>query len=57
VWVAVRRKDDELWLVPGDLSAYLKANGLEHTASEHWTGGPAKWDWGRVAYLLAPLRI
>ncbi len=58
-WIAVRRvrpDADELWLVPGDRAAQLKAQGLRGAPSEHWGNGPAKWDWARVAYLLAPPR-
>lgn len=57
VWIAVRRKDDELWLVPGDRAAQLKAEGLKDLVSEHWKNGPSRWDWDRIAYLLAPPRV
>jgi hypothetical protein len=57
VWVAVRRKSAELWLVPGDRSIQLKCHGLKAVPAEHWDGGPGAWDWERVAYLLAPPRV
>jgi hypothetical protein len=56
VWVAVRRRSDELWVVPGDAAVQLKGHGLRAVPSEHWSGGPGSWDWERVAYLLAPPR-
>lgn len=58
VWIAVRRKDDELWLVFGEWATELKANGLRglQGASEEdvWSfnGGPSKWDWYQIASLL-----
>jgi Holliday junction resolvase len=57
VWIAVRRKGDELWLIPGDRAAQLKSEGLKDIASEHWTNGPSRWDWDRIAYLLAPPKV
>ena len=57
VWVAVRRKASELWLIPGDRAVQLKAEGLRAVPSEMWSGGPGAWDWARIAHLLAPARI
>ena len=56
-WVAVRRKDDELWMVPGDHAAALKEHGLrpvlEGKVPGVWyDGGPARWSWDAVATLL-----
>jgi hypothetical protein len=58
VWICVRRKDDELWMVWGRWAAELKAHGLrglQMTPLDDlwmWNGGPARWDWTRIAQLL-----
>jgi hypothetical protein len=64
-WIGVRRLTkggprspaaDELWLIPGRLSAEARAGGLQcpevRAASCSWSGGPARWDWDAVARLL-----
>lgn len=65
-WVAVRRRcpsgprrepADELWLFPGVDALVLQSDGLAAfsralTPAQRWEGGPAKWDWGRIADLL-----
>jgi hypothetical protein len=57
-WIAVRRKDDELWMMWGRWAAELKAHGLrglQMTPLDDlwmWNGGPARWDWTRIAQLL-----
>jgi hypothetical protein len=58
VWIAVRRKDDELWMVWGQWAAELKTHGLRGLQMTPlndlwmWNGGPARWDWTRIAQLL-----
>ena len=60
VWIAVRRVreySDELWLVPGQLAAELKAGGLNGLVAKslggvRWAGGPVKWDWDQIAEVL-----
>ncbi len=58
VWIAVRRKDNELWMVRGKWATELKAGGLRKLQmlplNDLWSfsGGPAQWDWPIVAELL-----
>jgi hypothetical protein len=67
VWFAVRRKDskgarklacDELWIVHPSGARVLMTEGLRgaHRAGkvqDMWEGGPARWPWPALAYLLA----
>jgi hypothetical protein len=52
-FVAVRRRDDELWLLWGSQIKSLAAEGLRGaTALGVWTGGPSKWYWDEIERLL-----
>ena len=59
VWVAVRRKEEELWLVPGSSVRVLASEGLQGLDEAYiWTGGPRLWDWSAILEkLLLPPRI
>ena len=48
VWIAVRRKHEELWLVPGSLVRVLASEGLRNLEVDTWTGGPRQWDWNAI---------
>lgn len=48
VWIAVRRKDDELWLVPGSMVRTLASEGLKGLLVDTWSGGPRLWDWSSI---------
>ena len=55
-YVAVRRADDELWLVRGAHADALQAGGLGRLArgalAGQWGGGPAGWPWADVLKVL-----
>jgi hypothetical protein len=56
-WVAVRRKDDELWMVPGAYAAEIKEHGLKpvfecRIPGVWYSGGPSGWGWAAIARLL-----
>lgn len=56
VHIAVRRKHEELWLVPGSLVRVLASEGLKNLEVDTWTGGPNQWDWTAIERrLTAPL--
>jgi hypothetical protein len=52
VWIGVRRKDDELWLVPGSMVRTLAEEGLKDLSVDVWNGGPARWDWTAILSRL-----
>jgi hypothetical protein len=53
VWIAIRRKEDELWLVPGALVRVLAREGLRDFAGAYvWKGGPRLWDWPAILDTL-----
>jgi hypothetical protein len=56
VVVAVRRADDELWLIGGDGIQILAEGGLEGLPEEYilgqWYGGPGLWAWTEIANVL-----
>lgn len=57
VWIAVRRKDDELWMIPGCYAAKIKEHGLRPVFEGRipgvwYSGGPAGWGWAAIARLL-----
>jgi hypothetical protein len=58
-FVAVRRKRDELWLVPGSEIRQLADRGLgelDPLKISVWLGGPTKWDWVAVEAILRGVR-
>jgi hypothetical protein len=55
VFILVRRKGDELWLLPGSSARDLltRATTLRDVDPlDMWVGGPARWDWSALASLL-----
>jgi hypothetical protein len=56
VWIAVRRAETELWLLPGGCVRELQANGLKHVQEQaamiHNAPRPAQWDWHLVRRIL-----
>lgn len=54
VWVAVRRAQDELWLVPGSKVLELSEHGLRRVFRDSyvWDGGPSSWDWAAIGRRL-----
>lgn len=54
VFVAIRRKRDELWLVRGRDVEILLDGGLRAISAPLgvWSGGPGRWDWAEVQKLL-----
>ena len=53
VWLAVRRAEDELWLIDGHWIREVAVGGIK-SAEEwvRWEGGPSKWNWDEVRYVL-----
>lgn len=52
-FIAVRRKDAELWLFNGGHAKLLKIQGLKgSTPLGHWNGGPERWDWEKIEWWL-----
>jgi hypothetical protein len=56
VFIAIRRAQDELWLVDGKWVKELAAGGLKwvSTLEGHhvWRGGRANWDWPEISRLF-----
>jgi hypothetical protein len=57
VFVAVRRAHDELWLLaPGAARPLIMGVRLSDLPADlilgRWSGGPARWNWAEVAFLL-----
>jgi len=54
-FVAVRRRVkllNELWLYEGGVIIELSKQGLRLPPIARFEGGPARWDWDRVLFLL-----
>lgn len=54
-FIAVRRALNELWLMGGDQVRLIHYEGLRAPDLKvlgQWSGGPSKWDWGRVKDIL-----
>ena len=56
-FIAIRqqiRTDDVLWLFPGRMARELKESGLKAFPDHpgRWHGGPGRWDWLKINYLL-----
>jgi hypothetical protein len=53
VYVAVRRTEDELWLLQGCMIRRLCSERLDEVPwPGAWSGGPARRDWKEVARIL-----
>lgn len=64
VWIAVRQQAargprrearDALWLIPGADAKEALVGGLSGPGAAcwpQWRGGPARWDWPRIAEVL-----
>ena len=53
VFVAVRRNDDELWLIDGAVVRGVVERGLAiGEGIKSWGGGPSRWDWVEVKNIL-----
>lgn len=54
VFIAIRRKNDELWLVTGALIRQLADEGLRGVqgSCNVWGGGPSKWNWPEIEAVL-----
>lgn len=50
VWIAVRRKKDELWLVQGKWVVELHDLGLKGVEALHWSDN--NWDWDYIRNSL-----
>jgi hypothetical protein len=61
VFIMVRRKGDELWLLPGSAARGLaskKETLRTLSAIAKFEGGPRAWDWTQISALLrGPPRI
>lgn len=58
-FIAVRRAEEELWLLRPTAGRYLLRLGLNKMREAHssqiygvWLGGPARWDWNMVEEIL-----
>jgi hypothetical protein len=54
-FIAVRRADTELWLFNGSGAKQLAELGLKACRDQAfgvWHGGPAAWDWAKIAWWL-----
>jgi hypothetical protein len=55
VHILVRRREDQLWLLPGSLARRL-ATREERLPSPAalgvWDGGPSSWDWRELGELI-----
>lgn len=53
VFVAIRRKSDQLWLVHGSQIKQLADVGLQGVVPVgYWDGGPSKWSWPDIEAAL-----
>jgi hypothetical protein len=53
VFVAIRRKGDELWLFPGDEVRRISEEGIKALQPILLCcSGPAHWNWGKVREIL-----
>lgn len=44
---------DDLYLVSGQYARELAVGGLSSVPHlGHWTGGPGKWDWSRIRWII-----
>lgn len=61
VFVAVRRKDEELWLFRPLAGRRLLLKGVDKVEKSlilgNWTGGPSNWDWDEVKKILVRSKI
>ena len=55
-FVAVRRAEDELWILAASAARYLKDPGLKGVPADlilaKFDGGPSKWDWKQIEMIL-----
>ena len=51
-WIAVRRAQNELWLMSGNQAEALATTGLRGVSAWCWEGGPSNWNFAEVANLL-----
>lgn len=51
-FIAVRRKQTQLWLIRGRDVEVLLGSGLRGCHGPSWEGGPGAWDWASIRALL-----